>query len=103
MTDADAQPRKVRRAKLFDDVRKSIVAAATATDLEPHGSRRQVEFVVRDKDLACGDLVEMAEALHRLATVVHELHRRKQPDGMASDGDLRSIAAEARLVLELLT
>ncbi len=61
MPDAEAQPPVVLRRQVRGNVLQAVVSAAAAAELHLDGSRRQIQFVVRDENLVGQDLEELRD------------------------------------------
>ena len=96
MADADAQAGEVGAA-VRNDVAQAVVAAVPAAALDACRTRRQVEFVVDDQEVAWRELVVVHDATHGLATLVHERARAHQPHGAPSELDLAGLTGKLPL------
>src|SRR5690606_13591430 len=94
MADADAQAVEFPVAKQAHGVAQAVLAAVAAVELQPRHAGREVEFVVRQQGLLRFDLPEPHRGQDRFAAEVHEGRRLQQPDALAVDGDLRSLAEQ---------
>src|SRR5690606_20138271 len=77
-----------------DGVTQAVLAAMAAVELQPRGTRRQVELVVDQQGLLRLDLPEPQRGGDRFAGKVHEGRRLEQPDVLAADGYPRGLAEQ---------
>src|SRR3989344_4329998 len=102
MSYADTQTRVVGIVELFGNIDQPVMAAVAAADFQPHGSRRQVQFIVHHENFRGRDFVIVGESGDRVTAVIHEGLRLKQPDVLAAHGQLADIRRKARFVVQFL-
>src|SRR5271155_2030156 len=90
-------------ADMCDRVAQSIVAAVAATLLQPHGTYRQVQFIVHNQDFFGRDLEEIADLTNREAAAVHIRGGLEQRDFAVGHGDASGLARELAVIAKLST
>ena len=80
---------------LRDDVAQTVVAAVATAAFQTHGTRFEIDFVVRDEDVFRLQPVEFHQTSQRLSAAVHERRRFQQPDTVTANVNFRDLAVKA--------
>ena len=100
MADADAQPQEIVATQMRDQIAQTVVAAVATALFETRRTRRQIQLIMDDQNLATRNPEESGQRCHRPATAVHERRGFLQAAVVALELAAADIGMELCLVVQ---
>lgn len=101
VTNADTQSHKIAATQTLHDAVQAIVAAVTASLLEPYRTGRQIQFIMHHQNLLRRDFVKTGQRRHCHAAAVHKYIRLQYPAGESGQIRFTDLAVKTAAGLEL--